>query len=523
MKKNIIFLLIDSMCEADYKFIKKNIKHFKGFGYFINSKKTQTFSNVYGSSTPTEPTMPSLFTGQSPLDKKTFEYGIKFFRKDFFNVLKHNNYDFNILTNHAVMSKMMGYTSNLVKIKIFNSIEHQWKYFQRVYCWSYLNNKEYKKYKVKAFKNKFKQFMNFYYYYLDFDKSWFSSSVNSLDKYKAERIKKKIKARLKDILKVNEKNIDEHLKEIISKDFFTYFNESTFKDKLLKYVSKLFVDKNFTWKYSKINFLNYQLRFRNLVSNADKMLDATINLIKSNKKNFFIITHIMDLHHFNFSSANLILKKPDHKDFEFKHKYGRDRELSLIYLDQQMKIFIEKLTNNIKEKTCIAISSDHGTAADEFEKGPLTSGRLCGLFSDCFLKIPLIIYNGDKKKYLSDNYLINSQNILPILFSNANLKLNDYTKKLSDVKKQSYILAEHTHRGPAYENVKNKQVYSCVISKKNKYILKSNISSFDPIKKKEILVSYPNENYNVMKKSNNFHIRKLKNIAKKRQKQILFN
>ena len=45
------------------------------------------------------------------------------------------------------MSKMMGYSKNLIKILIKNSIEHQWKYFQRVYCWSYLNVKDYEKIK----------------------------------------------------------------------------------------------------------------------------------------------------------------------------------------------------------------------------------------------------------------------------------------------------------------------------------------------------------------------------------------
>ena len=521
MKKNIIFILIDSMCEEDLIFINNNIDNFEGFKKIINSNKSQIFSNAYAVSTPTEPTMPSLFTGQLPLDKKTYEYGIKYFRKDFFKVIKDNNYDFKVLSNHSVISKMMGYTNNLVNIKLFNSIEHQWKYFQRVYCWSYLNNKKYEKYRVKAFKNKFKQFMNFFYCHLDRDKSWFSKSVNSLSENKTSRIKNKIKIKLLQLKNVNKNNIEEFLNEIIKNDFFTYFNESTIKDRLLRYVSRLFVDKNFTWKYSKINILNYQIRFRNLVTNADKMLDATIDSIKDNKNKFFIMTHIMDLHHLNFSNNNLILKKPRRKIHEFKHKYGTDRELSLIYLDKQIKLFLGKLPDSIKQNSCIAISSDHGTAADEFEKGPLTSNRLCGLFSECFLKIPLIVYNGNKNKLPDTDHLINNRNIFPILFASANMKLNSYAKELSNIKKQNYILAEHTHRGPAYDNLNNSQVYNCIITKKYKYILKSKISSFDPIKNHEILINYPNENINVLNNSNSLFVSKLKKIVNKRQEELL--
>ena len=129
MKKNIVLLLLDSMCMEDIKFIKGNLKHFPAFKSFLSKKSTE-YSNAYGASTPTEHVMPTLFTGELPLNGKTYEYGIKFFRKDFFNTLKKNGYNFFLLSNHSVMDKMMGYTEKYIKIKPKNSIEHQWNYFQ---------------------------------------------------------------------------------------------------------------------------------------------------------------------------------------------------------------------------------------------------------------------------------------------------------------------------------------------------------------------------------------------------------
>ena len=71
MKKNIVLLLLDSMCMEDIKFIKGNLKHFPAFKSFL-SKKSPEYSNAYGASTPTEHVMPTLFTGELPLNGKTY-------------------------------------------------------------------------------------------------------------------------------------------------------------------------------------------------------------------------------------------------------------------------------------------------------------------------------------------------------------------------------------------------------------------------------------------------------------------
>ena len=71
------------MCMEDIKFIKKNLRYFPAFKIFL-SKNSIEFSNVYGASTPTEHVMPTLFTGELPLNGKTYEHGIKIFRKRLF-------------------------------------------------------------------------------------------------------------------------------------------------------------------------------------------------------------------------------------------------------------------------------------------------------------------------------------------------------------------------------------------------------------------------------------------------------
>ena len=55
----------------------------------------------------------------------------------------------------------MGYKENLIKIRAKNSIEHQWNYFQRVYCWSYLNIDSYSKVRVKSFQKSISNFLIF--------------------------------------------------------------------------------------------------------------------------------------------------------------------------------------------------------------------------------------------------------------------------------------------------------------------------------------------------------------------------
>ena len=70
---------------------------------------------------------------------------------------------------------------------------------------------------------------------------------------------------------------------------------------------------------------------------------------------------------------------------------------------------------------------------------------------------------------------MNSANCFPVLFKLANLRINKYVKKLANVENQKYIFAEHTHRGPGYENLLNGQIYNCVITKEYKYIKKTKL------------------------------------------------
>ena len=524
MKKNIVLLLLDSMCVEDLKFIKKNLKHFPGFKFFL-SKHSIEFSNAYGASTPTEHVMPTLFTGELPLNGKTYEHGIKFFRKDFFLTVKKNNYEFFLLSNHSVMDKMMGYSKNLIKIKTKNSIEHQWNYFQRVYCWSYLNINSYSKRRVKAFQKKYRQFLDLFENYILEDNSWFSKKVHNLNEVKAIRIKQRIKEKKKEIKKINEKNIEKILNQIISNDFFKFFGELSLKDKILRFISKFFIDKHTTWKASRANFFNYQLRFRNLSTNIDKLLEDSLDYINKKKQNFFLMAHINDLHHLNFSENNLILKKPKKIKFKHKHLYGEERELSLLFIDKKINEFLKKIPKEILNKLCVCLTSDHGTASDEKNEGPLTSKGLSGLFAERFLRTPLMIYQPGIKKNLTkkNDSLINSSNLFPILFKLANLKMNNYVKKLANVENQKYIFAEHTHRGPGYENVLNGQIYNCVITKEYKYIKKNKIGILDSNKTKEILVRKDNEEINLINKKdkNLLKILPLIKKIKARQKEIL--
>lgn len=504
----------------DVKFIKRNIKYFPGFKNFL-SKQSIEYLNAYSSSTPTEFVMPSLFTGELPLDKKTYEFGIKYFRKDYIKNAINNRYEIKVLSNTAVISEMMGYKANLFNIDFFNSIQHCWRYFKSAYCTHYLKLEEKKK--IILFKKKFLEFLNFFEYFISLDKSWYSNVLNNLNQNKIDRIKKKISLLKKNINKISRRNINEKIINIINKDFFEYFNESGFKNKILNVLAKFFKDKFITWKYAKLNFFNYQFRFQNITQNIDKILHASEKYIKKRKKNFFLISHILDLHHFNFSPDYFFLKKPKKIIFKHNHKYGNDQEMSLIYIDSEINKFLKKIPKKILNNSCICLTSDHGSVADENQRGPLNSDLLCGLFSDRFLRIPFFIYlPGNKILKNKNSNLISSQNIFPILFDHANLKLNNLVKKnLIKSSNQKYLLSESAHRGPAYLNLKKGQIYNCIITKKYKYILKNIISPFDNVKEKEILIKYPNENINLKNKKNNKFIIKIKNILKKRQHEIL--
>ena len=101
--------------------------------------------------------------------------------------------------------------------------------------------------------------------------------------------------------------------------------------------------------------------------------------------------------------------------------------------------------------------------------------------------------------------------------------MNNYVKKLTNVKNQKYIFAEHTHRGPGYENLLNGQIYNCIITNNFKYIKKSKIGILDKNKTKEILVRKDNEEINIINQKNKNLLNILSLIKKinARQKEIL--
>ena len=249
MKKNIILLLVDGIGEEDIKFIKKNLRYFSGFKKFL-SKNSIEYFNTYATATPTEPVMPTLFTGELPLNKKTYEFGIKNFRKDYLLDLKKNEFELKILSSTGVISDMMGYSNDLVNIDFYQSVQHSWKYF-KTYCMHYLrlNNKK----KLFLFKRKFFQFLSFYEYLINNDKSWYSKVINNLNKKKKIRIKSKIEIIKQKFNKITYSNVDTEIKEVLKKDFFDYFDESSVKHKFLNILSKIFKDKFLSWKYAKLN------------------------------------------------------------------------------------------------------------------------------------------------------------------------------------------------------------------------------------------------------------------------------
>ena len=118
---------------------------------------------------------------------------------------------------------------------------------------------------------------------------------------------------------------------------------------------------------------------------------------------------------------------------------------------------------------------------------------------------------------------MNSSNCCPVLFKLANLKMNDYVKKLAKIEGQKYIFAEHTHRGPGYANLLNGQIYNCIITKDYKYIKKNKVGILDKNKIKEILVRKDNEEVNIVNKKNKDSLNILPLIKKieLRQKKIL--
>ena len=71
----------------------------------------------------------------------------------------------------------------------------------------------------------------------------------------------------KEISKINKNNFEKKIKKIIKYDFLVFFSESSIKDVCLRLLSKFFVDKNTTWKYSELNFLiiNYVLEILPLI------------------------------------------------------------------------------------------------------------------------------------------------------------------------------------------------------------------------------------------------------------------
>ena len=85
--------------------------------------------------------------------------------------------------------------------------------------------------------------------------------------------------------------------------------------------------------------------------------------------------------------------------------------MSLLFIDKKIDEFLRKIPKKIFNTLCLCLTSDHGTASDEKNEGPLTTKGLSGLFADKFLRTPLMIYQpGEIKKIKpKDNSLMNSK------------------------------------------------------------------------------------------------------------------
>ena len=315
-------------------------------------------------------------------------------------------------------------------------------------------------------------------------KSVLLSTLNYIQEMKNYKVKQnkwdlvKLKKMVEEEIQIIDQSPEIILEKFLKYDYWYYLYLGKKKINNFKFLLHTFKEK----LRDKINNI-VNIFPRRRIYNAEQIFKRFFDILdlKKNKDNpFFFFLHIFDVHesknflvYFSFSFLHRLCKLLIARRFKFG---GFIYDLSLMYVDTQLGLFIKKLEKNkMFENTILIVTSDHGQIAGHPKRIGFKSDDLSNFFYDEFIKVPLIIfpYNDEKKK---DFYLSSHLDLAPTILDIAKLRESQEFYGLSIFKnsdmgeRANIIITESNGSGRC--DLLNKPIFICVRSKKLKIIFR---------------------------------------------------
>ncbi len=441
-------------------------------------------SNYFAQGCPTSCSMPSIFTSSLPLDYGGYDDGVLYRPVSVVELLKQKGYQTVGFTTCPVVDKADGYDRGFDKLFSLYDIEQIWKqicfaiqYYEKVIDKRTQRVKLYEKIRLLLIKQ-YTAIIDYCHEKLVEKNDGFFRKTGIYN-HDFEKIEILMSSHLQRVKQSPEDYIDNHLVDIKEKmgveKFLGIPRWSIFNSLPYNVVAKKYVIGN--------TFFKFKLWEKFIP--AKVITDYSISYLKQHHgKPFMQLLHFTDLHDLHFADHSLqvnLSRRIYNSNKGVYRNYDRYlHDLSINYVDRCIGRIKESLNElGMLDQTHVIITSDHG-GIPGYPNSPFALPKLpCAAFKDDYRHVPLIIWNKQQSPKLVED-LHSSLDLAPTICDLMKIKGSEYFRGASiieNINAPEYIIAEHTHRGPA--DLNNKPIYLCIQSKQYKYIWKEYIYSED--------------------------------------------
>jgi len=442
MKKNCIFLLLDSVTFDAINSKKTSSILFPNL-YYLATKFN--FKKCISNSNCTQFVLPSLFSMSMPLDEGGYDYGIKYRKLAFMEILQNEEYKTLIFSNCNQMGADNGYDRGASEN--INSFDYRLILEQK------LNRVILSKYNKDIDKpNRDEELLIGYKKLIGEIKKKIDEADTTIWNKKLKKINLGLCQKINEEIKLIERE-----PEVIKKKLLTINPASIWlflgNDKLKSmgfYIKRIFGSISWRLKYyiskSKlpVTFLGH------ITINIIDSFSVFKKKISELEKPYFVYHHIMDLHDYeNFNSFSSFFKKILNYPKWFKNTRNLKRKRKFLYDSTLMLVdnYIGKILQILDSNTLLFITSDHGhrkSLKKQISRSYLTSDYFNEMHGED-IEVPLISNINLTEKDKSDDYLFDSILVSKKIISELDIDLHKYFKAKDDNKE--YIISEHAGRG----------------------------------------------------------------------------
>ena len=453
INKNIILIVVDSLAQNKVASGSNLLKYCPNLRSLIENGTS--FQRHYASSTCTQFSMPSLFRSSLPLDEPAYDFGIKFSRDTFVELISNSGYATACWTTMPVMSRYYGYHKGFDDYYELFDLSILLSHFKHNILKHYINSEA--SGDAEQLQQSWIRTIPSFFLHIGTQVLLRRPKRNAEFHYKNQSMVKKvgiyalalmeaIKISLQACFRPNTLN----LKSIESSKFFLEIDK--FCSETAKTTSK---------------------------PQCEQITSMVTEWIKEKKnQKFFCYLHYSDLHPpFPKSFEHKSQQVQDFLQHEISNGSTRNQksvayDVALINLDEQIGNLLTCLVNSgLRDQTTIILTADHGSslASPVIERELLKDAMLH--FYEEIINVPCIISDT-----VTDNDcklpLTATIDIAPTILELANLNPPAHYTGLSLLKKinRTHVIVEHSGRGP---QKLGPLTYTCVVTDHKKIVVES--------------------------------------------------